>query len=187
MPEIEVVIRQDGRARLSYDGRELFHGGKPGLEPGDFLLPPNQTGLRSLTAMINEHKQVTCFCEARIFAIQMKHISGTFDGEDDWVYASPSIPIATVHAAVWTVNPFYEGKGSVYRIRPEGRIEQDRHKIPPGSWQMERAVVVEVLERDVPGEDTLAQYGQSDFIGSILRHLYEFQHGQAEPNMVGGA
>lgn len=129
---------------------ELYHGGKPGLEAGDVLLPPSETGVISVTRMMREH-DTTCPDCKRIVPAKVRFTEDS-EGEDSWVYAGP-LASAAAHAGLWTINPFREGSGYVYKIRPLGTCVPDAHKAPPdGAWQCERAVVEQVICRGVPRE-----------------------------------
>lgn len=101
-----------------------FHGGPPGLRPGDAILPPSETGVR---------------CSSDYGA------AGTH--RRDRVYLTDSLAAATMFAAL---HP--SGRGQVYEVRPDGPLEPDPDCRAEGlSFQCPRATVVRMFK--VRGKD----------------------------------
>lgn len=107
----------------------LFHGGAAGLRPGDVIVPG-----------MAEHRFVDG-CE--ICAAHARGESTTLDPltPHDWVYATTDRPYARYYASRAV-------KGTLYRVRLEGDIEQSTEDEFP-TWRARRGVVVSVLERRV--------------------------------------
>ncbi|MCI0386193.1 hypothetical protein [Streptomyces sp. CNQ085] len=100
-----------------------FHGGYPGLKPGDWLLPPDATGtdhrLSSYAAVLGGPAHAT---------------------RTDVVYLATDRQVARVYAA------FYPD-GALYMATPESPVDPDPDCNVPGlSWQCPRAVVVAVID-----------------------------------------
>lgn len=100
-----------------------FHGGYPGLQPGDLLLPPDETG--------TEHR--------------LSSYAAALDGpaharRTDRVYLTTDRQIARAYAA------FYRD-GALYEVGPAGPLEPDPDCTTPGlSWQCEAATVLVVVD-----------------------------------------
>jgi len=100
-----------------------FHGGVPGLKPGDFILPPDQTG--------TEH---------RLSAIAAEHDGPAYSTRTDVVYVATNRNVARAFAA------FYPD-GALYRVQPVGPLEPDPDSgIPDLSWQCTAAEILAVVD-----------------------------------------
>lgn len=96
---------------------DLYHGGVPGLRPGDLILPPDRTGTdRALSR----------------YALAAGAPHGT---RTDRVYLTPDSQHARVFAA------FYPD-GALYRVAPVGELTPD----PDAPDSAVMAVEAEVLE-----------------------------------------
>lgn len=102
-----------------------FHGGFPGLRPGDQLLPPDESG--------TDHRLSAYAAELGAPA----HATRT-----DVVYLTTGRDVARAYAA------FYPD-GALYRVEPAGELEPDPdpdNSVPGLSWQCPRAVVAAVID-----------------------------------------
>lgn len=106
-----------GAARMS--GR-YFHGGVPGLKPGQRLMPravtqtPYALGRYDRTGVAKPHR----------------------------VYVTTTAESAVIYAVG------YPGGGWLYEVEPIGRLTPDPDCLEPGlSWECARAVVVAVVGR----------------------------------------
>jgi rifampin ADP-ribosylating transferase len=113
------------RARL-----RLYHGGVPGLIPGEKLLPPLLTDASSCADYDGEH------CRAdRVYV--------TTDAEEAAMYAALTAP---------------GGRGDVYEVEPIGELELDPAAAPEtSSYATPAATVVRVIRRGVPLEEAAAR------------------------------
>jgi hypothetical protein len=143
--------------------RYFFHGGQPGLRPGDEILPSGQTGVVTLDEIVREHDPAGY---DEMFPCPTR---------PDRVYVTDRSVVAYLFAAQWSVSPFCEGSGTVYRVRPRGRLEPD-----PGTpdadgtvraWMCEAAVVERVISGDVPA-GLAASCGYMREAGDYLRCLH---------------
>jgi hypothetical protein len=102
-----------------------WHGGAPGLNPGDLILPPSVTRTRNtLSAYVGEEASRAGYQPTR-------------------VYLASEYEVAEVFAAM------YPNGGWVYRVQPEGQLEQDPDVVEQGmSWACERARIVAVVQLD---------------------------------------
>jgi hypothetical protein len=99
-----------------------WHGGAPGLEVGDYILPPCVTR--------------TCFTLSAYFGEEESRAGY----QPTRVYLTSEHEVAELFAAM------YPGGGWVYRVAPEGQLEQDPDVAAHGmSWACERARIVEVV------------------------------------------
>lgn len=100
-----------------------FHGGYPGLKPGDLILPPDQTG--------TEH---------RLSAIAAEHGGPAYSTRTDIVYITTVRDVARAFAA------FYPD-GALYEVEPHGVLEPDPDCATPGlSWQCQAAEIRTVVD-----------------------------------------
>ncbi|MFE9363714.1 hypothetical protein ACFYNN_13035 [Streptomyces sp. NPDC006978] len=100
-----------------------FHGGHPGLRPGDRILPPDTTGTtRRLSAYADE-------------------VGGpAYARRTDIVYLTTDRGVASAYAA-------FHPDGALYRVEPDDDIEPDPDCFEPGlSWQCPAATVVAVVD-----------------------------------------
>jgi hypothetical protein len=100
-----------------------FHGGLPGLEPGDQLLPPDATGtdhrLSSYAAILG---------------------GPVYAQRTDVVYLTTDRQVARAYAA------FYPD-GALYQVMPASPVDPDPDCYVPGlSWQCPMGVVVAVVD-----------------------------------------
>lgn len=102
-----------------------WHGGAPGLQVGDYILPPSVTRTRyTLSAYVGEEESRAGYQPTR-------------------VYLTSEREVAEVFAAM------YPNGGWVYRVEPEGQLEQDPDVAERGmSWVCERARIVAVMPLD---------------------------------------
>jgi len=102
-----------------------WHGGAPGLNPGDLILPPSVTRTRhTLSAYEGKETSRAGYQPTR-------------------VYLTSEYATAEVFAAM------YPNGGWVYRVEPEGQLEQDPDVVEGGeSWVCERARIVAVVPLD---------------------------------------
>jgi len=70
-----------------------YHGGVPGLEPGDLILPRCRTGV--------------------------PRFNMRDDARPDVVYVTSDVSLATAFAALWSICPWLDGNGDVYRVAPD--------------------------------------------------------------------
>ncbi|WP_439947236.1 hypothetical protein [Streptomyces sp. BBFR109] len=100
---------------------KYFHGGIPGLKPGQLVLPPTTTGTGRTLA---EHSE----------QLGGEHV------RRDRVYLAASRDVAKAYAA------FYPD-GALYAVEPRGHVEPDPDCSLPGlSWQCEAAEVLTVVD-----------------------------------------
>lgn len=97
-----------------------YHGGKPGMKPGQFILPPSFTRARTLADFGAEG-----ICRR------------------DRVYVITDFSVASMYAAMF---PGKKG-GYVYLVEPVGEIEDDPDCNQPGlSFSAEKARIVKVFK-----------------------------------------
>ncbi len=100
-----------------------WHGGVPGLKPGDVLVPPEVSGVSDA---LSEYREM--------FGVDPALL------RRDRVYVATDRQVARAYAA-------FRPSGSLYEVRPEGVLEPDPDCSVDGlSWQCERAVVVSVVD-----------------------------------------
>lgn len=102
--------------------REWYHGGVPGLRPGDLILSPYERGVDSPRA----HRP----------AMRM------FNYRPDLVYATPDVRIARGYAGRWP-------DGTLYRVDPIDPVEPDPASLT-SAYTFRRARVLDVLEESIP-------------------------------------
>jgi hypothetical protein len=133
------------------NGQAFYHGGTPGLEPGDKLLPPSETGVKSFIEVlacygINRFNRL-----ARTSAFLKKHT-----GQDHWaedkVYlcGDDTYDDARSYAGLYSFADFRQGLGTVYLAEPGGQWSRLRM----GNGYCDRiecdyATVIEVVETNV--------------------------------------
>ncbi|WP_338683866.1 hypothetical protein QD712_25620 [Streptomyces acidiscabies] len=100
-----------------------FHGGYPGLKPGDLILPPDLSG--------TDHRLSRTAAE----------LGGpAYSTRTDVVYVTTGRDVARAFAA------FYPD-GALYRVQPHGDLEPDPDSGIPGlSWQCPTAEVIAVVD-----------------------------------------
>ena len=100
-----------------------FHGGVPGLQIGDRLLPPDTSGT---TRTVSEHAAQLC--------------AGEHATRRDLVYVTTERQVARAYAA------FYPD-GALYRVIPCGPVVADPdHRVPGISWHCPLAIVQQVID-----------------------------------------
>lgn len=106
-----------------------WHGGAPGLKPGDLITPrpQNDTG----------HLVDGCpTCEARKAGAQL----ATDDNNPDWVYVTTSREYARLYAAGYP-------RGTLYQVEPIGEMhDRTGEHDPEPSWGVESARVLVVYD-----------------------------------------
>ena len=124
-------------------GRTLYHGGAPGLRPGDRLRPA---------------------AELRLLPAQYEVTFIDYDSDPNYVYLTSDRRLARSYAAKWTdPRQGQVGQGDLYEVTARGPLGEDPdYPHRPGlSVTAAAAVVVRVLEQRVrPTDDTLAYAGQ---------------------------
>lgn len=122
----------DGRPHVSVTLRRLrlYHGGVPGLLPGETLLPPLVTGVRSCADHDAEHSR------------------------SDRVYLTTDPAEAAAYAALTAPG----GHGDVYEAKPLDTLEPDPPDVAgTGSYATRAAAVLAVVRRCVPPEEAIAR------------------------------
>lgn len=100
-----------------------FHGGFPGLRPGDLVLPPDTTG--------TDHRL------SAVSAVLGAPVHAT---RTDVVYVTTGRDVARAYAA------FYPD-GALYEVKPRDELEPDPDCLMPGlSWHCSAAEVVAVVD-----------------------------------------
>jgi hypothetical protein len=100
-----------------------FHGGYPGLKPGDLIQPPDTTGTGH-----------------RLSAIAAEHNGPAHSTRTDVVYVTTGRDVARAFAA------FYPD-GALYRVEPLGDLEPDPDSGITGlSWQCPAARIAVVVD-----------------------------------------
>lgn len=101
-----------------------FHGGHPGLNPGDLILPPSTTGT------------------ARTLAQYSADLGGEHVRRDR-IYLATGRDVARAYAA------FYPD-GALYEVTPHGDLEPDPDCLIDGlSWQCQTATVLRIVDHAV--------------------------------------
>lgn len=108
----------------------LFHGGAPGLHPGELIEPGHD----------RSHHDGCPWCEARARGEAHAGIDGP-SLRPDMVYATPNRLYAKHYASLW-------GRGDLYRVDPVGPAERsDEDTID--TWCAPRLRVIAALDRAV--------------------------------------
>jgi hypothetical protein len=102
-------------------GDRFWHGGAPGLQAGDFVLPASETGTLAATDKV-------------LFADAIQ--DGAVPYSSECVYLTNNIELALIFAGR------YRGLGSVYEVSPVGRLDLDPDGSCAGSYICERAKIV---------------------------------------------
>ncbi|MET8098126.1 NUDIX hydrolase [Streptomyces sp. NPDC005236] len=119
----------------------FFHGGVPGLVPGDKILPPSVTGSPRTTKTSGAAASYLRFVR------------------DDLAYFSSALWLAAFHATAYP-------DGGLYEVQLHGEITPDPHT-PGNGWCARSATVVRVVEpvvemrRDLTTEQIIDQCGDS--------------------------
>jgi hypothetical protein len=110
-----------------------FHGGIPGLEPGDLILPPRETGVLTIGEVLKRHAPAVWLA------------AGYAKDDPSRVSLTRDLAEAKYHAVLWSVTPWREGAGHVYRVEPAERPVR-----VPGWLEStcSQATVTEVVTRD---------------------------------------
>jgi len=109
---------------------KLYHGGVPGLLPGEKLQPPSLSGVPSCSRFDSQHCQPD-----RVYL--------TTDSEEAAVYAA---------LAPW------HGHGDVYEVEPDGVLEPEAiSEDGTGSYAAPAATVVAVVRRAIGREEAAAR------------------------------
>jgi len=108
---------------------KLYHGGVPGLVPGQILQPPARTGTPSCSDYDSKHSR-----SDRVYV--------TTDPEEAAVYAA---------LAPWG------GRGDVYEVEPGGELEPEAPgEAGAGSYAAPTATVVAVVRRAISPDEAIA-------------------------------
>ena len=110
MPEIIRVTVRNGRTAEDGPAR-FFHGGVPGLKPGDKILPANETGMTTLGEVEYEYG----------LRAGVREHGGW---RPDKVYVGTAT-VALLYAGLWTLSPMRDGEGQLYEVRPVGQLTAD--------------------------------------------------------------
>ncbi len=129
-----------------------YHGGPPGLAPGDFILPASETGLKNTNGQNSKG------------VLRAKYRS-------DRVFITPDLKFAMFFAGMHS-----SGAGVVYRVEPVGDVETDPHwgHIDKGradygeTKQCERARIVEIP--DIPADLLDSVRGLMKPVPTPVRH-----------------
>ena len=111
-------------------GDRLFHGGVPGLRPGDLIEPGHER---------RAHDGCP-WCEARARGEAHVGLDGPSEHRDR-VYATTNRLYAKYYASLW-------GRGDLYRVDPVGTAERSTEDTIE-SWHAPAFRVVAVLDRAV--------------------------------------
>lgn len=105
----------------------LFHGGVTGLNVGDRIIPPSESGVKAAADYLPDQSQA-------------EHV------RRDRVYITSDLQAAILFAALRS-----PGGGDVYAVLPESPVEPDADYLaePCDSWQCPAAIVLTVVERGV--------------------------------------
>lgn len=106
-----------------------FHGGKPGLKVGEYLLPPDRQTERTKGHLVDY-----------LLPGQEKFM------HRDKVYITTEKRIAKVFAAVLP-------NGALYEVEPEGEMTIDPDCQDGRSWMCEQAKIIKVVDPLVPFEE----------------------------------
>jgi len=114
-----------------------YHGGIRGLQPGDLILPPDETGAVSVADVGAPTEELSI----RVAQVHRK----------DRVYLTSDVFAARVFASLHPNSRRRYG-GDVYEVEPIGDVEPDPDYLvgDGGSVQAARARVVAVIQRRVP-------------------------------------
>jgi hypothetical protein len=131
-----------------------FHGGIPGLEVGDRILPPSVTGTPTTAD----------YAAAPIC-------------RRDRVYASTELRIARVYAALATLG----GHGDVYQVALQDPNERDGAEVGAGGDSVcaPSATVIRIVERDVDLE-----IARREIAAEFLRHRPQSPRIRRLPRLV---
>lgn len=140
----------------------LFHGGAPGLDVGDKILPPSQTGVKSQTLDAS-------------LELGLGKIAQRFDK----VYVTTDVMLAKVYGGMWTDPALADslaGGGVVYRVAVEDGIlegDDDLLSSPGVSYQANSAVVIDIQFQNV-------SFDQAEFTATLDRVLSAHRRNVAE-------
>lgn len=155
-----------------FAGERFYHGGQPGLEPGDLILPPAETGITTLGSILAEHDP------------WLHRSTGRYLDLADRVYLA-DLGIAVGYACLWTACPWTEHDGAVYAVRPLGELERDPDpdsRARGRCWMASRAeitrVVYPAVARGSSSHGVLFKWGQ------IGRALADVDRARAEGRCV---
>lgn len=132
---------------------DYFHGGAPGLEPGDILRPAAALGL-----------DFTYHLDDAVY-------------DPAYVYFTTRIEIATAYAARCVMPYVNEIPGTVYRVQPLGRIEPDPdyEPLPDIYKRAPRARVLETVRTEVVLTDRETHQLEAPWLhwGTLDRPMYD--------------
>lgn len=117
----------------------LWHGGAPGRQPGELLLPPTVTGLRFTRRTMSMRQGMT-------------QIGQTADR----VYVTTDRDLAAAYASLWSLDGAQQGGGALYRVTAEEadlEADADLLSLPGVSFQAPAAEVLSVYNAHVPFDE----------------------------------
>src|SRR5690554_5083095 len=112
---------------------ELWHGGAPGMNVGDVLLPPDETGFAWTSLAVNEDVGLA-----------------NPNYRTDRVYATGDRELAQAFAAYWTREPNRKGGGWLYTVEFDDDLlepDADFPSLPGLSYQAPRGRIVGVVQK----------------------------------------
>ena len=114
--ELNAVEELLAKRREAYDENTWFHGGYPGLNFGDVLMPPTTTGYVPMQQMLVDlHMGISSYADL---------VDPTYS--PDYVYLTHNQVLAKDHAAAWSGWNYVQTgkweKGRVYHCCPQGLI-----------------------------------------------------------------
>jgi 8-oxo-dGTP diphosphatase len=120
----------------------FYHGGRPGLQVGDMLLPPTITGVRSNTAKLLDGLEGKYGIDhEHLEAIQLR----THQRQNHCVFVTKELQIAT-----WIASR-HPQRGDVYQVEPLGNIVDTTH-MSFSEATCDRARIVAVVKEGVTQE-----------------------------------
>ncbi|MGW3186337.1 NUDIX domain-containing protein [Streptomyces ardesiacus] len=122
----------------------FFHGGVPGLQPGDKILPPRLTGVQRLMR--------------NYFPPQVSVITHPWLMRDDLVFFSPDPDFAALFAGAYP-------DGAVYEVAPNGPVTLDPDTPAGEAWRAPSATVVRVTDSVVPLPRSLTREELAEWYG----------------------
>jgi hypothetical protein len=103
-----------------------WHGGVPGLQPGDRVHPASQ-----------------------LAQLPVAHAFAEYDSDPDWVYVTVDRTHAKFHASAYVDWAGRLGGGDLYNVRPRGELQPDPDYPDGVSFSCRSAIVVVAAERGI--------------------------------------
>lgn len=120
-----------------------YHGGIGGLKPGDLILPPSVTGVKTFGGVCEEMSSRFGLFNTLPFRLPTRV-------RDDLVYVTPDFSGAFEYAWTYTVLPMLPGHGSVYRVAPSGTLAVDDTAPAAFTCREARVESVEIEHAEAP-------------------------------------